>query len=180
MSSRLPEFIDPFSLAEKNRRFSGEMSLKGMARLASALMSQDGSVNIDLNFGRDSFGQRFVDGDVSGELSLQCQRCLQPMRFNVDAQFHLGIVHSLAEAERLPEDYEPLIVEQPSIALRDIIEDELILQLPAIARHDEGKCMVKQTAERDVSSIEKADEAEVPAEKNPFAVLEQLKSKSKS
>ena len=75
----------------------------------------------------------------------------------------------MAEADLLPESYEPLLVNEPTVSLLEMIEDELLLSLPLVIRHEESECQLKQEYSNGAT-----DDHEGPAE-HPFAVLEQLK-----
>ena len=78
-------------------------------------------------------------------------------------------------AEELSPEYEPLFVEDEPLHLADIVEDELILALPAVAMHPESECTGAQHPSRD------GEEESQPAEAkpNPFAVLAKLKREQK-
>jgi uncharacterized protein len=119
----------------------------------------------------DPEGRQFLKGRVLAELSVQCQRCLQPMRVPVDSEFCLSPVHGEEEAELLPEAYDPI---QPSdedcVDLKALVEEELILSLPVVAVHEPEDCAA------DTSHYEGMAEPEKGGKPNPFAVLEQLKS----
>jgi uncharacterized protein len=164
-----------------------------MKRLAASLMDQSGRAEADMQFGRDRNGQAFVTGSIKAALRLQCQRCLGAMDFPVDVEFNLGVVRSLNEASRLVEDYEALILDQPMLALSDVIEDELILALPAVPMHAEQECPKggaftkgeggkarsgegKKSRKIMYNDREVSDSEDKKV--NPFAVLKQLKGKS--
>lgn len=199
MSSRLPEFVDPFHLAEKGREFKGNLALLKMKRIASLVIagSSDG-VQVEIRFDKDPSGQSVIYGRVKTVLQLQCQRCLEAMDFSVDAEFRLGVVSTLVESAKLPESYEPLVVEEIPLSLAEIIEDEILLALPAVAMHDIAICPTKESnvggdkpdaneivgAEQNANKAnmldrgkDSADTMDMTEKPNPFAVLADLKSK---
>jgi len=112
-----------------------------------------------------------ITGRVTAELVLICQRCLQPMNLAVCSEVALSPVRGLEESARLPEILDPLLVEDASVRLRDIVEDELIMKVPTIARHEEGACELTIEA-----AVE--DQTEDQRAENPFAVLASLKKSS--
>ena len=75
-------------------------------------------------------------------------------------------------ADRLPEGYEPLLIEEYKIFLKEIVEDELLLTLPAFPKHDKP-CVKFKNRSSDLLVVAKADEQTKP--KNPFAILAKLK-----
>jgi uncharacterized protein len=156
----------------------GRIALAEMTRLSDSLLDSSGDVSISLEFGIDNEGIRFIHGRVQAEVSLECQRCLEVLRYPIDSEFMLGLVRSTAEAELLPAHYEPLLVEDEPLFLRDIIEDELLLALPVVARHAPEDCHVELsvTAQPDVREDEQTGAAVTD---NPFAVLADLKKDRK-
>lgn len=188
MLNRLPEFIDPFALVEKRQGFKGSVGLAKMKRLAPLLAAPSGDAMVEIQFGRDSAGQPIATGNVTAVVRLQCQRCLEPMDFSVSSEFSLAIVSSLAEARSLPENFDPLVVDQPGLSLTELIEDEILLALPAIAMHAE-QCVAdspttKDSRPRTRDSMYNAPQSndgatEHDKRQNPFAVLADLKDKLK-
>ena len=170
MSSRLPEYIDPLRLAEARAVLQGQFAIAGMRRLASALHSTQGVVDVDLEFGIDEARTPYVKGVMRAGLEVVCQRCLGPMVLPVEVELALGIVTSAQEVERLPGNYDPLLVEAEPVSLADVIEDELILALPVAPVHPEQQC----PPWRDTVVEQPAEKVGKPS---PFAVLAQLKDK---
>jgi uncharacterized protein len=169
MSGRLPVAIDPLRFAETGRRLEGRLLLGGFDRLAPLLSDTTGEIEVELEFGIDDMRVPFLSGHIQGHLRLTCQRCMEPMDYEVDSHFILGLVQSDYEADGLREDYEPLLVGDEPMVLADIIEDELILTLPIVPSHELSACPVT-THVTDSSTENTADEAV-----NPFAVLSELK-----
>lgn len=167
MVDHLPEFIDPLALAERRRQFKGSLLLSKMPRVRELLLEQEGEVEFELRFEKDGKIAAVV-GAVEAELKLQCQCCLGVLPWPVRSQVRLGVVKSLAEADLLPESYEPLLLEEDTISLVDIVQDELLLALPAIPQH--GHCEPAAQAGKG-----KVAAPETPKRPNPFAVLAELK-----
>ena len=130
MLDRLPELIDPLGFADKESELIGQIALSSLDRLSEMLADDSGAVSVRLVFSREG-RLATIKGQIAATLVVQCQNCLQVMDWPVDSKIKLGIVTSLDEADRLPEDYEPLLVGEGKIPLKDIVEDELLLSLPA-------------------------------------------------
>jgi uncharacterized protein len=168
MVEHLPELIDPLALAEKGRQFKGSLPLSKMIRLQDLLLDAQGEVSVTLKFGKDG---KFavVTGVVAADLELQCQCCLGAIPWKVDCTVNLGLVRSLAEADLLPESYEPLLLEGESLMpLADIVQEELLLALPVIPQHE--ACEPAAQAQP-----KKEPPRQLPERPNPFAVLAKLK-----
>lgn len=166
MFETIPELIDPVALAEKKRRFRGVFPLAKMTRLADVLASDEGEVRFELNFAKEG-GIAAIVGKVEAKLSLRCQCCLGELPWQVVGELRLGAVRSLEEADLLPEGYEPLLLEEDVVPALDIVQDEVLLAIPAIPRHD--GCVAPAVEERQEQTPEPA------RRENPFAVLSALK-----
>jgi len=172
-NERLPVHIDPIRMAETRRLLQGSIALAEMARLAESLQDTDGEVAVSLEFGIDNEGIRFMRGHIEAEVGLECQRCLETMRYPIDSEFSLAMVRNAGEAETLPSHYEPLLVGGEPLFLRDIIEDELLLALPIVAMHPPEECSVRISSDRQAGKTN--TDTGATAKENPFAVLADLK-----
>ena len=76
---------------------------------------------------------------VKGTLMLRCQRCLEAMAYEVDTDETLVLAATLAEIHAEPADsHAPdRVVAGKEMALRELIEDELILAVPYAPRHED-------------------------------------------
>jgi uncharacterized protein len=166
MPDRLPDVIDPLSLAQKSRHLRGEIPLSQLDRVAEALFETQGTAKFELKFGKTG-RQAVVTGHVDADLILQCQYCMGAMSLPVNSEVNLGVVTSVDEALLLPESMEPLLIEVESeIALADIVQDELLLAIPTVPRHP--NCQLPNALEA------KTDKP------HPFAGLADLMSKLSS
>jgi uncharacterized protein len=170
MLDRMPEYIDPLHLADKHGVLKGELPISSFDRLKDVLSSDAGNVEFSLFFSREGRLAK-IDGRIKSVLSLECQNCLEPVEWVVDSSIKLGIVSSIDQANRLPEDYEPLLVEvEGKVLLKDVIEDELLLILPTFPKHQHA-CLARavKPAEKDISSDQHS------VNENPFSILAKLK-----
>ena len=165
MSLPLPDRVDPWRLAEGAKVLEGLVALADLPRLAPALAA-GGEAAYRLEFGRED-GRAVVSGRVRAVLALRCQRCLEPLHLDVDSAFALAVVGSLDEAAALPERYEPAIAEDGWVHPRDLVEDELLLAVPAVPLHEGGACRPPATEPQAGSGAAPAD--------SPFAVLASLR-----
>ena len=169
----IPEHVDPFRLAEQNLHLDGTAKLIDMHRLNATRPHADDKerVAVNLHFGVDEQGLTYLKGHLQAHVNLQCQRCMEPFVYEIISDFALGIVRTLDEEKALPEQYEPAMVQEGQLALRELIEDELLLNLPIIPRHEPEECKVK---------LPLADSGwEESKGENPFQVLKALKDKHK-
>jgi uncharacterized protein len=171
MLARLPEYIDPLHLADKRGELKGEIPISRLDRLADILFSDAGTVTVELFFGREGRLAK-VEGHIEAVLELECQNCLQAIQWPVNNTVKLGIVTSLDQADRLPEDYEPLLIDEEKILLKNIVEDELLLILPAFPKH-QHQCFA-QKPDNEKESFSQNEQQSSP--ENPFSILAKLKN----
>jgi uncharacterized protein len=171
MLDRLPQIIDPLHLADKRSVLKGELSLKDFGRLRDLLFDTDGNVAVELHFSREGRLAK-IEGKIETRLQLICQNCLQAIDWPVQATVRLGIVNSLEQVDRLLPDFEPLLVEEEKMPLLDIVEDELLLNLPQYPKHSES-CQAQGTDSRAPIQPE-ADRQK--RQDNPFSILANLKN----
>ena len=142
MAKNLPQRIEPARLCDIGAKLEGHIPLKNMTRLADVLREKTGEMAVLLQFGKDKQGFRTICGKIQGQLMLTCQRCLQPFPYNVDLAVNLSPVAT--EKAALPAGFEALLVSDQPMPLVEIIEEELMLSLPIIAKHQEGECSVSK------------------------------------
>ena len=167
----LPRQGDPRKFAQQGISLQGFVPVNALPRLADALQDSIGEIQADLAFGLSEEKKKIVTGHVGANLSLLCQRCLNPVTVLVESDISLGIVWDEEHAASLPESLDPWIVGEGAADLYDMIEEEMLLSLPAVAYHEE-LCV-------DSKLYTSGKPVEVKIEKNRFQVLEQLKSSPK-
>jgi len=173
MHQKLPIEIDPFRLAKSGLTLEGELSLNKMARLSEALHDDSGSVYVKMNFDIDKvLGTPFMNGEFKASLSLICERCSEPMQYDVDIRCSLALLSNERKIESLADQYEPWVIDNDNpVLLSSIVEDELILAIPLIPKHDHSCLPAEAWFAGDVI------EEDVEEKVSPFAVLSALKSK---
>ncbi len=168
MQNRLPEIIDPLHLADKRGELHGQLPIKRLTRLAEKLVNDEGVVTVELYFGREGRLAK-IDGSLKTTLHLECQNCLQGVEFDIDHKVNLGIATTFEQIERLPEDIEPLLLEEETLPLSTLVEDELLLNLPDYPKHSHD-CISNEIIKKYTATFD-----EVATKKpNPFSVLANL------
>jgi uncharacterized protein len=178
MLSLLPDFADPLRLCALGKAYEGAVPLAEMPRLAPLLTSSEGEAAFALAFAIDAERRPVVQVRVSAHLALQCQRCLGSMRQEVESDSLLVVVSGPDEAQRLPDDVEPLLVEGGRLELRSLIEDDLILAIPAAPMHRLADCKVKLSEVNAPPDIGQDSSDGKP--EHPFAALADWKGDKES
>jgi len=176
MSETLPVFLEPWRFSDLAKQFSGDVPLAEMPRLGEAVMRLDGDARYVLRFHRDERRRIRISGQVSASAVLTCQRCLGEVGYRLAGEIALVAVEGPTEMAQLPEDVEPLLLQAGERRRSlELIEDELLLALPQIARHDDTAC-AGEAAPHAASKIEPSESREGGDKRdNPFAKLADLK-----
>jgi uncharacterized protein len=161
----LPESIEPVGLAEVGRSFRGEIAVSAFQRLQPLLADAGGVLKVSLEFRLDERLIRALKGTLDGEIRLVCQRCLRTLVYPLRLDFNLGIVTREAEIDLLPKGYEPLLVSGEPLNTVEVVEDEVLLVIPAVPMHaGDLPCALGYRNQP------------LPDKDNPFSILEKLKT----
>ncbi len=198
MAERIPQRIDYFRYTDKGVILEGiittQESLDVFPRLAEAVKSI-GDIEYRLEFDVDILSNRIVSGFVKTRVVLQCQRCMNDFSLALDCEITTAFVQNDFELKKAESsDYDICFVEKKVekegtkkkifLDLRVLLEDELLLALPQIAKHPEQDigtdCQIQQfdsLAEQKDVALEsgKQQSKDGRGSDNPFAILEQLK-----
>lgn len=174
-----PRRLDVKSFAE------AAVELSGMERLGDhpRLMAETGGRGADMRLAWSATGEMRNPGHVHPEiwlhleantvLSLTCQRCLAPVEVTVKVARPFRFVQdeaiAMAQDDQSEED---LLALSRSFDLIELVEDELLMDLPVAPRHEVCPVVVK------LAAADEDFEAAAPAPReNPFALLQRLKTR---
>jgi uncharacterized protein len=104
-------------------------------------------VHARLEFGREQ-GVDMVRVALHGKLELVCQRCMQPMEFELDTDSHVALLASETELASTPGEWETFLAEEGMLRIPALVAEEVLLALPIVPLHDTGKCRAKDAAAR--------------------------------
>lgn len=160
--------VDVLDLAAAGEAIERQFPIAVFARLGDRLAEPDGSARMRLEL-------QMLDGMPAGVLRLQagvvqeCQRCLRPVRRAVESESRLAFV--AREDVPLPADHEPVVGDPHRVDLAALVEDELLLAVPLIAKHAPGEeCRLPaQAGARESEPAPAAQEM-----RRPFAGLKDL------
>ena len=129
-----PVDVDRLADAGEVREF--DVDLGDFPRLEDQLARRGARARGSLSVSRVR-GVRMVDVVVQADIPLVCQRCLGVVEVPVDSAARVAIVADLAAADRLDAELDPFVADDGKIALRDLAEEQLLLALPLVPRHDD-------------------------------------------
>ncbi|WOH37962.1 23S rRNA accumulation protein YceD [Thalassotalea fonticola] len=166
---KLPITIDPFKSSQRRLECNGYFELLGFERLLAVSEKACEQVNVKVNFDVDEQGLTLLSGEASAQVNLICQRCNEPFVQDLSVNFSYSPVKNEEGAELLPSHYDVVVVdENGEVNLRELVEDELIINIPLVPKHDLKDC----NADANTSWGRLPDTLEKP---NPFDVLKNLK-----
>ena len=162
------EPLDALNLAAAATVVERDFRLADFTRLTDRLATSDGVA-------RARMAWRSIGGVPTGELEvyadalLTCQRCLGPMRRDLQSASQLAFVER--EDAPVPADHEAIAGDPHEIDLAGLVEDELLLSLPLIAIHGAG-----EECRAQASQVASDRDAGPPAQemRRPFAGLKDL------
>ncbi len=141
-----------------------------LSRLHDLLEDTQGQLKYSVHGGLDNQGHPLLDISISGSCRLRCQRCLQGMEYPVQLETRLLLCEQ-AELDALDDDEEEecdSILAEKHMDVLNLLEEEILLNLPIAPRHEPGGCPAAD--EGNVTRIGEPKEGQ-----NPFAVLAKLK-----
>jgi uncharacterized protein len=104
---------------------------------------------------------------ADADVVLQCQRCLRPLDEAVHVDRHFRFVADEDTAAALDDETEDEVLALPrSLNLRDLVEDEMLLALPLVPRHE----VCPEAIPMQFGDVELVEE-----KANPFASLALLR-----
>ncbi len=169
---KLPISVDPVRAAQKHLELEARIPKELLSRLAESTISIQSDIDTVFSFDIDKQKLRIFHGKASVAVELICQRCNAPMIYQCEAEFTYCPVHNQEQENNLPDAYESIYYdENGEVNLHQVVEDELILALPQIAKHAIEEC---QQSEFELTFGEIDEEEQRP---NPFEALAKLKSK---
>lgn len=159
--------ITPYSQVQENPEISATFALSEFPRLAQVVESTSGEIHADFKLYKGESGL-MLSVRASCVLPVICQRCMQTMDHTLSIDHSVLLVPLGFNDEGIDEDY--VVLEDKQMSLRDFLEDELMLALPLIAKHDTDYC--KPLGEDTESEPEKTQKTH-----KPFANLGKLRGK---
>lgn len=165
-NTELKTYIQPRKLANKEGELRYKWQVKDFTRIDGLLYSNEGTIEAHLSGQLDNRKRCLVKAHVIADVVLECQTSFEAIKHRIDTNVTYCMVVSEDQIADLDDDYEPLLVNDGQVDIKEVIEDELILSLPLIANKASEELGMK------LSFGDLPKEAE--SKKNPFQVLENV------
>lgn len=176
-SKTLPHHIDIKKIADDGFAWRGLITADDMSRIADSVhQMSDAPIELSVTITKNN-DIIWFSFDIVCSCLVICQRCLKPMPQAFDTITKLALLTDDSQETLLDDDQEWLLLADVSdvvgkelrLTLMDVIEDELLLNMPLAPKHEIGH--------PDCVPVEQINEEEEDDEEkdNPFAALAALK-----
>ena len=162
MSQRI--VIDSLAFAREGGLLQGELPAASLTRVLDLLDVSTGHLGYPVQGQMGPRNRPQLMLQLDGVLSVCCQRCLEGIDYPVRVRSLLELVKDEEELtqEEIEDDSKDFLTAQKELDVVELIEDEVILDLPPAPRHE--SCTLPEAGRQ--------------AEKvSPFSVLKGLKGK---
>ena len=170
-----PFQLDVVAFAKAAGHIEGHWPLTQLDRLAESAVAEEAPTQADgvawsargeSRPARGGGPQPWLHVKAQARIALECQRCLRPVEVILEADRSFLFVPGEDTAAKIDADSEhDVLALTKALDLRELVEDELLLAMPLVPRHD--VCPVPlQAPENDEEAMQAP---------NPFAALAALK-----
>ena len=162
MSQRI--VIDSLAFARDARSLQGELALASLTRVLDMLADTAGVVSYRVEGAVGPRNRPQLHVQLDGVLSVCCQRCLEGIAYPLKVRSLLEFVDNEDDLtqEEIEDDSKDYLPAQSELDVVALIEDEIILGLPPVPRHE--SCALPETGQGN-------------GKESPFAMLKGLKGK---
>ncbi|WP_087722588.1 YceD family protein [Pandoraea sp. PE-S2T-3] len=184
--------VDLFEFARTGRVAEGDVQLAALPRMVTEVPPEvseaartkgvfhwraEGSEKQVLRADGKPTVAQFLTLSVEGPMWLECQRCLTPYQEPLDSETTFEVVRDDAAAEARPLDEDELeaLVGSKHFDLRELVEEELLLALPIVPKHEVCPSVHDALATGSDGLTEPEPEPEEEDKPSPFAALAALK-----
>jgi uncharacterized protein len=173
----VPEKLDLAAFARDGASLAGDWPAASLPRLTDAAAPEAPAsgwpalhwhLHGEMRQSKGGAEQIWLHLTADAQVALTCQRCLKPVQERIDVDRWIRFVGTEEEAAALDADSDDDVLALPRhLNARELIEDELLLALPLVPRHE--------VCPEPLSHADDADEPIVEERLNPFAALAALK-----
>ena len=154
--------IDSQAFARDAGILEGDLAMADMPRVHDLLTEVSGGVHYRLKGRVGALGKAQLQLQLDGFIPLRCQRCMERLDFPLHVESTLELLESEADLtqEDLEDDSRDFLPAEKKLDVLALIEDEVLLALPIVPKHEACEPLVATRDEHEPS---------------PFAVLAKLK-----
>ena len=166
--------LDVAALSRRGATWNGVVHAGQLERLSALVGEAD--VSVSLRFALDASGRARVTGRCCFVAQVLCSGCLRDDSAKVECAVDLRVVATEAEARTLMPETDSVVRDAKTIAVSDLIEDDLLMSVPEFACDDRAACPHAASVRASAVDGNAADDGETAAATGPFASLAALKT----
>jgi uncharacterized protein len=129
--------IDGMQFARNEQSVEGCFAVKDLPRLLETLAAGDGEIRYHIQGRYKANDKPVLECNISGSVVLQCQRCLSEMVHPLGIHSRLVLVSSeaaLPDTQDEPDEVDTIVASH-EMMVAELVEEEILLSLPMIPRH---------------------------------------------
>ncbi len=176
MLDRLPRYVDVLRAAFEGVIYEGRVDASCLPRLGESIehLLEPASGRLVLDRDWESKPRLRLTGRA--DVQVRCERCLGPLQLPLSVDVEFILVRSEAQGQRITEEGGDFLVAVPNepTDVHAVLEDELILALAPIPKHEDAAC-IAALGDSAVAAVTDEAQSPAPPEANPFTALKALK-----
>ena len=157
------DWLKLIKFAKKNLSVTDELSIIDLPRINGIAHNKSDKIKVNYSFYVENNTTPCLDGEISLNIHLTCQRCLEELPFSLDFSFSMAFVKNENQAEELSKHLEIYLFEDKELSLIDLISDEILLSIPMVPKHN-----------LDCLSSFKENNNYEQGKENPFSILKNI------
>ncbi|NNM50903.1 MAG: hypothetical protein HKM02_01590 [Pseudomonadales bacterium] len=174
-TTSLPNKVDAHRWADRDMQLEQEVSLAVFARLSALLGGDSGQLRLSAKFSRDPRRHPLLQLALKASPVLVCQRCLGSLAWEIDEVLTLHLLADESEAEHLSDSDDYVFLdEEGQLDFPQVVEDELLLCLPMVGRHENCVEIVEPDMVATIEQPVVSDGVTGQETRKPFAGLADL------
>ena len=130
------DWLKLIKFAKKNLGVTDEFNIEDLPRINGIASNNSDKIKVNYLFYLENDTTPCLDGGISLNIYLTCQKCLEAIPFSLDLNFSLAFVQNENQAEELSEHLEIYLFEGEELSLMDLISDEILLSIPMVPKHN--------------------------------------------
>ena len=134
------------ALAARRASLSGVYSVADMDRLVAHVGTDSGEIAVSVRLKPQAAGWVALALEIHTCLDVTCQRCLEPLALEISERVEFGVLIDENSVGALPDGIEPIDFDGDRLSLLQLTEDETIVAVPLVPKHDPAHCAVDTSA----------------------------------
>lgn len=176
--------MDPKHFARLGKPYMRALKVSDLPRVSESVVDESGEIDVLFEVLLSDRSLPVIQGRVSGWLNLECQSSLDIFRYPLEVEMNLMCVYNESQMQGVLEHLEPILLnEDGRLDVLDMIEQEILLNLPIVPRKDctsdvNQAYYVLPAQSQETEKTQKIQTQKLNVKKdNPFAILASLKIK---